>query len=283
MTIDSISKLETGLDSRFIRHVGNRSSISNQSAGFFVSTWRSTGFPAQGAIPTTAAAVTNATTGAIAHVNATGSEDSYIGGLEISSTLAGTTIEIHDRLVAIGGFNGTLTTAQLGFDLSTFTGSNNIAERIGDTNYSDVLWWLEIYADVGGTGVTCTFTITYNDGTTGTLVVPTFGNTVRRAGTMFPLNSLIPAVNSGKYIRGFTQLVLGGTAGTATGTAGNFGVTATRYRCGGYTPLANRNFKLGWTDIALPQVYNSSALFTIINTPAATTGVTNYFTKIVYG
>ncbi len=279
MTIDTINKLETGLDSRFIRLTGNRSSIASLTAGQFASTWRSTGNPGQGAIPTTAAILNSTTTGARGQVNPTGTEDLYFGSLEISCANADTTVEIHDRLVNSGGLSGIVTTAQTtaAFDLSTLSASN-LVERIGDTNYSDVLWWIEIYTDIGGTGVTATVNVTYNDGTTGNLTGFTFGNTVRRAGTMFPLNSLIPATDSGKYIRGINSITH-----PTTGTAGNYGFTATRYRCGGYAPLANQNFKFGWTEIGLPQIYDDSALFTIVLTPTTSSGVVNYYSKIIYG
>lgn len=45
----------------------------------------------------------------------------------------------------MGGLNGTLTTAQtVGIDFSALS-SDNMAERIGDANYSDIQWWLEWY------------------------------------------------------------------------------------------------------------------------------------------
>lgn len=278
MAIDTIEQVETGLDSRFIRLNGNRSSISNQSLGFWVSTWRSTGNPGQGAIPTTAAVVNKDTVGARGQLNPTGTEKLYFGSLELSCSLGGTVIDLHDRLVHNGGLSGVVTTAQAGFDLQTFLATNNLAERIGDSNYSDVLWWLEIYTDVGGTTATATINVTYNDGTTGNLNSFSFGNTIRRAGTMFPLNNLIPAADSGKFIRAINSITHSSTTGQ-----GNYGFTATRYRCGGFVPLANQNYRYGWTEISLPQIYNDAAIFTIIRTPAATTGVVNYFSKIIYG
>jgi hypothetical protein len=279
MAIDTINKLETGLDSRFIRITGNKTSIANLTAGQYGSTWRSTGNPAQGAIPTTAATVNNNTLGARGQVNPTGTDNLYFGSLEVSCVNAGTTVEFHDRLVANGGLSGTVTTAQNGFDLNTFLATDNIAERIGDSNYSDVQWWLEIYTDIGTTGVTVSnLLVTYNDGTTGNLSSFTLGNTLRRAGTMFPLNSLIPATAAGKFIRGIVSITH-----ASTQTAGSYGFTATRYRCGAYAPRENQNYKYGWTEIGLPQIYDSSALFTIVLTPTTATGVINYYSKIIYG
>lgn len=278
MTIDTVNKLETGLNSRFIRLTANKSSLANMTAGQFASLWRATGSPAQGAIPTTGAVVSNLTTGTFGYLNPATGDNTYLGALEISCATAGTTVEIHDRLAHSGGFSGTNTTSQTAgaFDLSILTGSN-LVERIGDTNYSDVLWWLEIYTDIGTTGVTATVNVTYDNGVSGNLSVA-LGNTVRRAGTIVPLNSLIPVLNNGRYIRGINSI-----QHATTGTAGNYGFTATRYRCGGFAQLANQNFKFGWTDIGLPQIYNSTAISTIVRTPTTATGVVKYYSKIIYG
>lgn len=279
MTINTIAKLETGLDSRFIRLTSNKSSLANMTAGQFASLWRATGAPAQGVLPTTGTVVSNLTLGAFDYLNPTAAADNaYLGALEISCATAGTTVEIHDRLAHSGGFSGTVTTSQTAgaFDLSLLTGSN-LVERIGDTNYSDVLWWLEIYNDIGSTGVTATVNVIYDNGVSGNLSVA-LGNTVRRTGTMVPLNSLIPTLNNGRYIRGINSIIH-----ATTGTAGNYGFTATRYRCGGFAPLANQNYKLGWTNIGLPQIYDSSAISTIVRTPTTATGVVNYYSKIIYG
>lgn len=60
--------------------------------------------------------------------------------LSVSTTLL--TLEVHDRLMHMGGLNGTLTTAQaVNLNLNGVT-ADNMANRIGDANYSDVQWWL---------------------------------------------------------------------------------------------------------------------------------------------
>ena len=281
MSMDTINKLETGLDSRFIRLTGNRSSITNTTAGDFISTWRSTGIPGQGAIPTTAAVLNSATTGARGQVNPTGTDKLYFGSFEISCATAGTTVEWHDRLVHSGGLSGTVITAQTAaaFDLNTLLATNNLAERIGDANYSDVQWWLEIYTDVGGTGTTATVNVTYNDGTTGNLTGFVFGNTVRRAGKMVSLNNLIPAADSGKYIRGINSVQLS----ASTGTAGNFGFTATRYRGSVYCPTANGRFIATWADVGMPEIHNSSCLFAAVMAGSTTTGIITATGKILHG
>ena len=127
----------------------------------------------------------------------------------MSCSAAGTTIEIHDRLVELGGLNGTLTTTQTitGFDLNTLSGTNNIENRIGDANYSDVQWWLEWYVVTGTTNVNWTVNVTYNDGTTGNVVLVAPGSQFRLS-RMVPINPWIPDTAAGKYIRGVNSVTL---------------------------------------------------------------------------
>jgi hypothetical protein len=141
-------------------------------------------------------------------------------------------------------------------DLNTYLATNNIDARKGDANYSDVQWWLEWYAQTG-TSVTVGVNVTYNDGTTGTLSLPTIGATIR-VSRMIALNSFIPAADSGKYIRAVTQV-----NPDDSGTNGNLGVTATRYRCSNYLPIINKLYKKPWMDTGLPEIYNQSCLFPI--------------------
>lgn len=281
MSITTVNQLETALDAQYIRMVRNRSSITNTTAGESISTWRSTGNPAQGAIPAAAAVCNNTTTGGF-NWGGTGilgaNTDAYLGSLEVSCATAGTTVEIHDRLVHSGGLSGTVTTAQTAasFDLSTLLATNNLAERIGDSNYSDVQWWVEFYTDIGGTAVSATVAVTYNDGTTGTLTIPSpFG---RRSGKLIGLNQYIPAVDAGKFIRGIVSITH-----ATTGTAGSYGFTATRYRASAYAPLANQNYKAGWTQIGLPKIFDESCLTTHVVTPTTATGVVNYYSKLIFG
>jgi hypothetical protein len=179
---------------------------------------------------------------------------------------AGATIELHDRLIAMGGLNLRDANQNVaGMDLSTYLAGNNIDARKGDANYSDVQWWLEWYQNTG-TSVTVGVNITYNDGTTGTFTIPALGATVR-ASRMIPLNPYIPVADSGKYIRAVTQINPGDS-----GTNGNLGVTATRYRCSVFAPTTNKLFKRPWMDTGLPEIYNQSCLFPICIATATTIG-----------
>jgi hypothetical protein len=68
-----------------------------------------------------------------------------------------------------------------------------------------------------------------------------------------------------------------------TGTTGNFGVTATRYRAGMLTPLANARFTSDWAQLGLPEIMNSSCLFPIVLYSVATATTIRATGKIVHG
>ena len=282
MTITTVNQLETGLATRNTRIISSRDdpSAGNATAGHFISYWRATGgIPAAGAIPTTSAAVNHLTTGAITFMQQTSPLTSYLAELGGTAFIANTTIEVHDRLIHMGGLNGNITTLQsvTGLDLSSFLSSDNITNRIGDANYSDVQWWVEFYTDIGGTASVATIGVTYNDGTTGNLTtIAAFG---RRAPRMLPLNYLIPAADSGKYIRGIREITLS----AATGTIGNFGFTATRYRASIYAPYINQSFTEGWTKTGLSEIYNNSCLFPVVISGGPNSGTIRTTGTIAHG
>ena len=257
----------------------DKASLANAAAAQLHSLWRATGQPGQGAIPGAAARCTHALTGAINFTQQVSPSTSYLTILEGLCANAGTTLEVYDRLMHMGGLNGTLTTAQtVGIDISANLGSDNMANRIGDANYSDILWFLEWYTDTGGTGANITVNVTYNDATTGNLSVITLGGT-RRASFMQPLNGFIPAADSGKYIRAVNSITLS----ASTTAAGSFGVTATRYRCGMYKPLPNARFISDWAALGLPEIHNSSCLFLAQLANTTSTGIVRGTGKISHG
>ena len=277
MTISTRDQLIDGLGNNSSRIVLDKASIASQAAGTFVSLWRATGQPGQGAIPAAAAVCNNALTGAIGFTQQTAPATSYGAYLEAATGNASMTLEIHDRLAHMGGLNGTLTTAQtVGIDFSALS-SDNIAARKGDSNYSDIQWWLEWYTATGSTAVTATVNVTYNDGTTGALTVSL--TATRPASLMIPLNGLIPAAGAGKYIRGIVSVQLSAT----TGTAGSFGVTATRPRMTIGCPIANYKFVADWAALGLPEIFNGSCLFPIVLTSTTSSGTVRGGGKIAHG
>lgn len=278
MTISTRDQLINGLGNNSSRIVIDKASIGSVAAGNYVSLWRATGLPGQGAIPAAAAVCNNALTGAIGFTQQTAPATSYGAYFYAVCSNSAMTVEVHDRLAHMGGLNGTLTTAQtVGIDFSTLT-TDNLANRIGDANYSDIQWWLEWYTATGGTAVTATVAVTYNDGTTGTLSVSLAAT--RPASQMIPLNGLIPSAAAGKFIRAVTSVTLSAT----TGTAGSFGVTATRPRMAYSCPVANfMPPPADWAALGLPEIFNSSCLFPIVLTSTTSTGTVRGGGKIAHG
>lgn len=277
--IENIDNLVKALGNNSSRIVLDKASIASQTANSYCSLWRATGQPGQGAIPTVVATCNNTTVGTIGFNQQISPSTSYGAYLEIATSNAAMTTELHDRLANMGGLNGTLTTAQsVNLDLNTLLATDNIGTRKGDANYSDVQWWLEWYTATGGTAVTATIAVTYNDGTTGNLSVLSLAAT-RPASHMIPLNSLIPSAQSGKFIRGIVSVTLSAT----TGTAGNFGVTVTRPRMTLSSPFANFKFIADWAQLGLPEIYNSSAIFPIVLTSTTSTGTVRGGGKIAHG
>ena len=279
MTITNRDQLIDAMGNNSSRIVIDKASIASAAAGQFHSLWRATGQPGQGAIPTTAARCTNATLGALQFTQQTAPATSYLALLEGLAANTGTTLEVHDRLMHMGGLSGTVTTAQtVDLDLNANLASDNIDARKGDANFSDVTWWLEWYADTGATVVTATVNVTYDDASSGNLTAISLAAT-RRASFMQPLNGLIPAAASGKYIRDVNPVTLSAT----TGTAGNFGVTATRYRAAMFKPLANSRFTQNWADLGLPVIANSSCLALVQIAGTTSTGIVRATGKIIHG
>ena len=277
MTISTRDQLIDGLGNNSSRMVLDKASIASQAAGNYVSLWRATGQPGQGAIPAAAAVCNNAQVGAIGFTQQTAPATSYGAYLEMATSNSAMTVEIHDRLAHMGGLVGNLTGAQtVNLDLNSLS-ENNLVERKGDSNYSDVQWWLEWYTATGATAVIATVAVTYNDGTTGNLTV-TLAAT-RPASHMIPLNGLIPAAGAGKFIRGITSVTLSAT----TGTAGSFGVTATRPRMTLGCPIANFKTIADWAALGLPEIYNGSCLFPLVLTNTSSSGTVRGGGKIAHG
>lgn len=279
MTISTRDQLINALGNNSSHFILDKASIASQAAGTYVSLWRATGQPGQGAIPTVAASVNSATLGTLNFAQQTSPATSYIGYMEVATGNAAMTVEIHDRIAHMGGLNGTLATAQtVGIDLSTLLAANNTAERIGSDDYGDVQWWLEWYTATGGTAVTATVNVTYNNGSTGNLTGLSLAAT-RPASFMASLNVLVPAAQSGLFIRHVNTVTLSAT----TGTAGSFGVTATRIRASVGTPIANFKSMADWAQLGFPKIANGAGLFPIVLTSTTSSGTVRGGGKIIHG
>ena len=260
------------------RIVIDKASIANSAVGQYHSLWRATGQPGPGAVPTAAANCSQSTVGGMKFSQQTAPAKSYLAYLEAVSSVSASTMEVHDRLMHMGGLNGTLTTAQtVGIDFNGAT-ADNMAERIGDADCSDIQWWLEWYTDTGATVTTATVAVTYSDGTTGNLTGVSLAAT-RRASFMQSLNGLIPAAAAGKFIRSVNTVTLSAT----TGTAGNFGVTATRLRGTLFMPIANAKFSADWASLPINTIPNSACPFIAVLASTTSTGLLRGGGKIAHG
>ena len=279
MAISTRDQLIDALGNNSSRFVLDKASLANAAAGQFHSLWRATGQPGQGAIPAAAAVCDHTLVGAMGFSQQTAPATSYGAWANGVCSNSAVTIEIHDRLMHTGGLVGNVATAQTAnLDVSANLATNNLDARKGDANYSDIQWWLEWYTDTGATAVTATVNVTYNDGTTANLTGVSLAAT-RRASFMQPLNGLIPAADSGKYIRGVNTVTLSAT----TGTAGSFGVTATRPRMTLPLSLANKMEVFDWAQLGLPEIFNSSCLFPIQLASTTSTGTVRGGGKISHG
>lgn len=276
--ITNFDELVNSLANNTSRIVLDKGSLANQTAGRYASMWRATGQPAQGAIPgTTPAVCTTATTGAIQFTQQTAPNTSYIALLEVIASNSATTVEVHDRLCHVGGLVLNVTTPQTitGLDLSTIGVS---ADRIGDPTYGDVQWWLEVYSDGGATASNATISVIFDDGSTGNLNTQAVGGTIR-AGNRFSVDALRTGAQQGRNIRAVTGITLS----ASTGTAGNFGFTATRPRMYLACPLSNLVASASWAGTGLPVIPNDSCLEFMVLSGSTSTGTLRGGGKIIHG
>ena len=279
MTISTLDGVVNALGNNSSRFVIDKANLANAAAGQYFSLWRATGQPGQGAIPTTAATCDNTLTGSMNFTQQTAPATSYGGWANAACSNSAVTIEIHDRLMHMGGLVLNILTSQtVNLDLNANTGSVNLDARKGDSNFSDVQWWLEVYTDGGATASNATINVTYNDNSSGDLTVVAVGGTLR-AGRAIPLNNLIPAAAAGKYIRDINTVILS----ASTGTAGNFGFTCTRPRMTMPLNVANKMEIFDWAALGYPEIFNSSCLWPIELCSTTSTGTVRGGGKIAHG
>jgi hypothetical protein len=279
MAITTRDQLINALANNSSRLIMDKSSVANMVAGRMCSLWRATGQPGQGAIPTTAAVPTNATLGSFGFANQTAPTTTYLGYLAAMSSNNAMTLEIHDRLAHMGGLVLNVATQQniTGLDLGA-GGLNLDAERRGDADYSDVQWWLEVYTDGGATAANATINCTFDDNSTGNLNVVAVGGTIR-AGMMFALTPLKTTAQQALFIRAINSVTLS----VSTGTAGNFGFTATRQLSMLNLPLANKAEIGDWAQLGLPEVPNNACLVPLVMPSTTSSGTMRGAGKLIHG
>lgn len=224
------------------------------AAGFQYSHWRYDGFPGPGATPGAVAVPTNATAGALPFTDPTGGAEKWL----VNNTMVGQgnsvpMITLYDRLLHIGGLNGTTITAQ-----NVQSGSGVVLTRHTDGVGNQI--WVEINTAVGTTARTITASYTNTLGTSGrTTTATVFGGTVGTLGN--DANLIIPLPLQAGDLG--VQSVESVTISASTGTAGDFGVVIAH-------PLSiltlgilggQRNFVNGMP--GLPKVESGSCLSTV--------------------
>lgn len=255
MAIDSLDRLVKGMTNGK-QYTMQRATVTSMVSGQPASLWKGTGFPAQGAIPAAAAICTNTTTGAFPLPSKAAGEDRVLAQLQLYMSTSGHVLTIEDRLMHMGGLNGTLLTAQAA-NISLFNNlaNNNLAERIGESDYSEVQWYLEWYTATGATVCTPTAQCTFHDGTTGNVNVDVAGGTALPA-TVGSNRRYRLAPTNGKFIRSVESVTLS----ASTGTVGNFGVTAVRPRALSMCPTAGVMWVIDWATLGCPKLFDQSCI-----------------------
>lgn len=245
-----------------------KATIATQGTGGWSSLWRATGTPAQGATPGAAAICTDALLGCLGAVpTPAGGQRNAVLRAALASGAAGPLVVLVDRLAHMGGLSGTVitpTAQTVSVDITSLAGSRCASD------YHDVTWWLEIYADVGTTAVTATIAYTDSGGGSRTTTL-SFGGAspLNQDSRIFPI---IPAAATPLPIRSVQSVTLS----ASTLTAGSFGVTATREIAPIALPLvANYGDVYDWARLGAPTVHEDACLaFVMLCTTTATGALT---------
>lgn len=250
-----------------------KATIATQGTGGWSSLWRATGVPAQGAIPAAAAVCTDALTGSLGAIpTPAGGQRNAALRVAMASGSAGPLVCLVDRLAHMGGLSGVTAspTAQtVGVDVSTLAGTRCASD------YTDVCWWLEIYTDIGTTARVATFTYTDSGNDSRTTTVAIGGaSPLNQDSRIFPI---IPAAATPLPIKSIESVTLD----ASTGTAGSWGVTATREIAPLTLPLvANYGDIYDWARLGAPTVHTDACLAFIQLCTTTSTGALTGSIKI---
>lgn len=275
MPITTRDQLIDALANRASPFLIDKASLAGQVAGNYASLWTATGLPGAGAIPGAAAICTGALAGAIPFTAPSGM-GSWLASLGIACSNSVAAIEVHDRIAHMGGLNLSLTTAQtINLDVQTL---GVPAARLGQASLVELQWWYEVHAAGGSGAANATFSVTFDDLSTGTLNPLAVGGSLA-AGRLFSLNALRTAAQQNRRIRG----VNGVTLSASTGTAGNAGITVTRPLAAMNMGVANLIQTADWAQLGLPQVHADACLALVMLCTSTNTGALRGGGKIVHG
>ena len=257
MALDTINKVVSGLSSGELLPI-YKASIANQAAGYFASLWRATGYPTQGAIPSTAETPTDNTVGTWA-LGDSSTLDFYVLRAAFCGATIGTWM-LYDRLAHMGGLSGAITGDQtVNVSLSTAASAGRCA-----VDGSDVEWYAEMYTDIGTTAQTVTVTYVNQSDQSETTTISIGGTS--------PLNRasrcirIIP--NAGTSIKSITKI----NFGTTTGTAGSWGITARKKLFSAGQILANIAPPADFAAIGAPKIADTACLEICVICSTTSTG-----------
>ena len=190
------------------------SAATTPVAGRWTSLWRyNSTYRGSAATPTTVAAPTAATRGALPFTNPGGGREKWLVGFGAcgANSAAFGIVVLYDRLLHIGGLSGTDTGAQT-------VGGTLTRNTSGDGNQI----WVEINTIIGTSGTTITASYTNESGTSGrtTQAVAIGGTGLREAERLISL----PLADGDEGVQAVASVTLAGS----TGTVGDFGVVVAR-------------------------------------------------------
>lgn len=277
MTIATRDGIVAGLSSGSDRVMWDKASTTGQVVGQYCSLWRTSGIPATGAIPSSAAYCVNGLLGSQGFTNQTSPVTSYLAYHTMLASTGNTNLELHDRLAHMGGLSATVLTAQtVGIDLTTINAGSAVpAARLGASDFSDVQWWLEWYNSTGATASNATVAVTYSDNSTGNVVIAIGGTAI----TSQQCRPIMSANSSGLSIKSIQSVTLS----ASTGTAGSFGVTVTKQRASMSNPISNKIEIFDWAQLGLPNIANDACIFAMLLSTSTSTGTIKGQGKIIHG
>lgn len=257
MAITTLAQLEAALQNPNNRQKIYFSKLNSigSAVGSSGSFWRSGGLPATPPMPTIVEVCNHTTLGGMNYTPdpLLNTHIAQITACMTPAITAATSYELHDRLVHMGGLSGIVVTAQtVGIDLNALAATDNLSVRKGNNDYSQVQWWLESYTAIGSTASTVTVNYLNQNGEARTTTVALSSLAAGRIAPIIPNTE-------GDYIRGIVDLQLS----ASTGTAGNFGVTATVQRNEIAVPAMLGTCVLDWPQTGFTIVHNNSCLFLI--------------------
>ncbi len=245
MPIASFEDLVEGLEKRIFASGDKVYSSSGSDSAGWSSYWTLAGGRwGAGAIPGAASgeALNNLSIGALPLPDPPVGSELRLASIKLvtigsAGSITHSTLVVYDRLVHTGTLNGSLTTLQP-------------VNSVALPRYTDgegVYPYLEIYTNLGGTGVTGTITYVNQDGVTSTVNILVGGTTTRFATTL----ARIPLAVGDTGVRSITDITLSAT----TGNVGAFGFTLLKplLLLPIATPTTNEII-LDWADLGLPVI-----------------------------